>query len=227
MTGSPIDETAFIGKLTAGATHEIRNVLSVIKESAGLMEDLLDVEGADPFPHGDKFRKMIANILGQIERGSTLLKGLNTLAHATDDRMRAVDVRQVVECQSMLHARFSRLKGVTLTASQSVPQAYIITDPVRLHFAVCEVIDVLLEKASAGCDIALAYEVEDGRLAMECSLGPGEKLPEDWDAVEVRDETWQTARSVVESLGGSVEVRTSERSARLTFPLGRDRSAEA
>ena len=34
-------ETAFIGKITAGVTHEFMNVLSTIKEASGLMEDLL------------------------------------------------------------------------------------------------------------------------------------------------------------------------------------------
>ncbi|MCP3901564.1 MAG: sensor histidine kinase, partial [Desulfobacteraceae bacterium] len=35
------DKAAFFGKITASITHEIQNVLAIIKENAGLMEDFL------------------------------------------------------------------------------------------------------------------------------------------------------------------------------------------
>ena len=41
MSTSGSREAAFIGKITASATHEIRNVLAIVKESAGLIDDLM------------------------------------------------------------------------------------------------------------------------------------------------------------------------------------------
>ena len=34
-------EAAFLSEVTAGATHELRNVLAIIKESGGLIGDLV------------------------------------------------------------------------------------------------------------------------------------------------------------------------------------------
>ena len=36
-------EAAFLSAMTASTTHEARNVLAIIKESAGLVEDLVQV----------------------------------------------------------------------------------------------------------------------------------------------------------------------------------------
>jgi hypothetical protein len=36
-------KAAFMGRITAGVTHEMKNVLAIIKESAGLMEDFLKI----------------------------------------------------------------------------------------------------------------------------------------------------------------------------------------
>lgn len=35
-------EIRFMGRITAGITHEMRNVLAVIRESAGLIQDLME-----------------------------------------------------------------------------------------------------------------------------------------------------------------------------------------
>ncbi len=51
MNNRDLSETAFMGKITAAITHEMKNVLAIIKESAGLMEDLLSVAKDDSFQH--------------------------------------------------------------------------------------------------------------------------------------------------------------------------------
>lgn len=41
MSTSGSREAAFIGKITASAMHEIRNVSAIVKKSAGLIDDLI------------------------------------------------------------------------------------------------------------------------------------------------------------------------------------------
>ena len=219
MTTKVRDDAAFIGKLTAGATHEIRNVLSVIKESTGLMDDLMEMREPDSFPHAEKFKRMIRNILGQIERGSVVVKALNTLAHATDERRRTVDAGQVVECQIVLYERFCRGKGVTLSLNRSTEPAHLVTDPVRLHGAVGAAIDFLLERAPGGSGITVSYRGAQDLVSFELSLTSEGDASQGNDFVEVSGETWHSARSIVESLGGSIEVNASEHSVRMTFPM--------
>ena len=218
MTELQIDDAAFLGKLTAGATHEIRNVLSVIKESAGLMEDLLELANGESFEHAEKFRKMTANILGQVDRGSSLVKELNTLAHTTDDRVRSVDVQKVLLCLCALYARFCRQKEINLTSRLSDSEVFIVTDPVRLHAAVCAVIDVLLEEAPQGSELSITSESGDRVIEVLFSVASDKDLSPKNQGGEGIGEKVQRARSIAEALGGSVEIGVREWEARLILP---------
>jgi len=62
-------EVEFFGKITAGVTHEMKNVLAIIKEISGLMEDILAVTGEDAFPNKAKFQNALSRILDQVRRG--------------------------------------------------------------------------------------------------------------------------------------------------------------
>jgi len=47
-------KAAFMGRITASATHDMKNVLAIIKESAGLMEDLIALHKDLPAPLQEK-----------------------------------------------------------------------------------------------------------------------------------------------------------------------------
>ena len=70
-------EIAFIGKITAGVTHEINNALASIKEISGLMEDLISMSSTDSFPHQEKFLKVLPKIREQVQRSVKLTTQLN------------------------------------------------------------------------------------------------------------------------------------------------------
>ena len=78
-------ETTSIGKLPAGATHELMNVFATIRETSGLMEDLLALEGKTPFPHREKFGKILITIQEQVNRGMEICGRLNKFAHGMDE----------------------------------------------------------------------------------------------------------------------------------------------
>jgi signal transduction histidine kinase len=218
MTAFSIDEAAFLGKLTAGTTHEIRNVLSVIKESAGLMGDLLDLAEAQSFPHEEKFRRMITNILGQVDRGSALVRELNILAHTTDDRLRSVDVQKVLQCLSILYARFCRSREVALTLGPSPSNAFIVTDPVVLHSAVCAVIDLLLEGAPSGSDISMTCRPGERGLEILFSLSSSKGAAIEGDGREGAGEMERHALGMAELLGGALDVQVGEGRVVLSMP---------
>jgi C4-dicarboxylate-specific signal transduction histidine kinase len=212
-----VDDAAFLGKLTAGATHEIRNVLSVIKESAGLMEDLLDIGGGGEFAHEEKFRKMIANILTQVERGSAVAKELNTLAHTPDERRRSVDLQQVLHCQSVLYGRFCRGREVTLIAEGSAARAYVTTDPVRLHAAVCAAIDVILAESPAGTEISLTGESQNGHVAIVLTARSEDGKTRFITGEADSGAALASARRVASSIGGRFDLGDSSFTVRVAL----------
>ena len=82
--------------MTASATHEVRNVLAIIKESAGLVDDLVQVQGSHGRLDPEKIRGALDRINAQVRRGADLLTHLNRLAHTLDEDISRVEMNQEV-----------------------------------------------------------------------------------------------------------------------------------
>ena len=76
-------DALFMGRLTASATHEMQNILATIRESSGLMEDLLAM-GGENFAHAERFKKGLSVLSEQVERGMVLTEQLNYCAHSPE-----------------------------------------------------------------------------------------------------------------------------------------------
>jgi C4-dicarboxylate-specific signal transduction histidine kinase len=144
-----------MGKITAGVTHEMKNVLAIIKESAGLMEDLMALHKGPPPPYQQKFFGVIVRIKQQVERGVDLAGKLNTFAHSPDDVAAEIDLSAVVEQVASLSERFARLKGVALKVAPPSQPAMLITDPLKIRMLLFNGIDLLLSTVQSGTTIVL------------------------------------------------------------------------
>ncbi|MBW2605254.1 MAG: hypothetical protein JRE28_13225 [Deltaproteobacteria bacterium] len=199
-------EVAFFGKITAGITHEVKNVLAIIKESSGLMEDILDVTENGTFPHKDKFIKSLNRIRGQIQRGIDITSRLNRFAHSPDHRPASLDLNEITEQMVLLASRFARLKTVVLESSPSDPPLIIKADLVSLEMALFESIELLLNVIDSGGKITLSPR----KIQNKCVLSIGYEntlLPEeDFPAKISSTEGWASLQEIMACLGGAAKV---------------------
>lgn len=147
------DDTAFMGKMTAGATHELKNVLAIVGESAGLLEDLLQLPACREFSHRDRFLKALTSIRDQVRRGTQILTHLNKFAHGSDHEKSAVRLFDLMENLKALSDRFLRQKAIALNlVPDSDADLVVETFPValqRLLFdALMNLVDVLPQGAA-------------------------------------------------------------------------------
>lgn len=139
----------FMGLITASVTHEMQNVLATIRESAGLMGDLLSLPGDACAKHQDKFRKVTSMIDEQVERGMRLSDALNRFAHAADDEPRSTDAAQALETVLFLARRLSSRKGVRFEAAPPSGTAVCGLSPLEFMLLVFEVMEFLLERLAS------------------------------------------------------------------------------
>ena len=125
-------ELAFMGKITAGATHEMNNVLAVIKESTGLMEDILTLTDSGEFKHRDKFLRVVSGLSEQIARGVELSRRLNRFAHSMDEAVAVLDLNELLAQLYYLTARFARLRQVRFELAPPSGSFLVRTDPFRV-----------------------------------------------------------------------------------------------
>lgn len=199
-------ELVFFGKITAGITHEIKNVLAIIQESSGLMEDILDITENGTFPHKDKFIKSLNRIHGQIQRGIDISSRLNRFAHSPDHCPASLDLNEITEQMILLASRFTRLKNVVLESSPSDPPLIIKSDPVSLEMALFESIEILLNVIGSGGRITLSPRKIQDKFVLGIGSENTVLLEEDFLSKISSTERWASLQEIMASLGGTVKV---------------------
>ncbi len=149
------DELAFFGKIAAGVTHELKNVLAVIQESNGLMGDLLAMLQETPFVYREKFQRSIGRIEVQVRRGTEITSGFNGFAHGVDHPLARIDLNIIVARTVLLAARFARLHRVELKAAVCESPVQLVMNPFRVQMALTMAIEVFTGCMSGGGSILL------------------------------------------------------------------------
>jgi signal transduction histidine kinase len=119
----------FFGKMTASISHEIKNVLAIINENAGLIQDYtIMAEKGAPFDPG-KFRSLAEKVGVQIRRADGIVKNMNTFAHSIDECAKAIDLSDFLEFAQALFDRFAVMRGIALESKPSESSLMITISP--------------------------------------------------------------------------------------------------
>ncbi|MFP5213570.1 MAG: hypothetical protein ACLGPL_09345 [Acidobacteriota bacterium] len=212
-------EIGFQGRITAGFTHEIKNVLAIIKENSGLMEDILSMLPQGSFPAAERLLRAIGSIRQQTERGVELSNQLNRFAHMADHPKLRVDLNRIVEQIVILSRRFARLKDVSLEAVVSADQPVSVEmDPVGLQLALFTGMECCWNALPPGSGLTLTVTKRgsDGIVCFSCQGGL-ESQAGLMDKI-VQSEEWNSLLEIMRDTGGGVETGQLEHSFLLKVP---------
>ncbi len=217
MRPSQHPEAAFLSIMTASATHEVRNVLAIIKESAGLIEDMVHVFAKRGQLDQEKVYRAVDRIDTQVKRGADLLTNLNRLSHSLDQEEAAVELNQEVEQLVFLSQRFARRKGHRVVAHAKESEADVAVHPLHLQMALFSAMERCLEELPEGAAISVGVVRSEEGPAVEFSGRPG-------DGTEIgspaEGDAWSDLTALVESIGGRLERSSSGFGLRILFPEG-------
>lgn len=140
-----MNEAECMGRLTASATHDLRNVLAAIRESVGLVQDILELP--DPAGRVDRMRKALRDVQQQVAHGAELAEGMAYLAQcgAQGEGASAAETRcdlaRVTRDFCRMAAR--RGKACALALEDMPPPEPILTDadPLEVFGALLGVFD--------------------------------------------------------------------------------------
>jgi signal transduction histidine kinase len=156
-------EVAFIGRITADATHELRNVLAITKESAGLIADIVTSPDHVGTRETDKVLRTVQRIEAQVKRGSELLTSLNRFAHSLDRTADVVDLKSAVREAATL-CRWVARKGrhdVKVVGDDPMPTA--VVDVLGFQMAVYAAVECCLEQLPEAGTVTLQAVHDGGR----------------------------------------------------------------
>jgi hypothetical protein len=146
-------ELRFFGRVAASFTHELKNVLAIVKETAGLMEDLLAMTPEGVFPHQPRFQRGIATIREQISRGVDLSTRMNRFAHSPDHSLAQVDLNETADQVCLLAERFARVKGVSLSAVLAEKPPTMLGCPVKVLLSIFKAYECCWTHLASGASV--------------------------------------------------------------------------
>ena len=183
-----VEELRFFGQVVAGAAHEWGNVLAVIHESAGLLEDLASLAGRGLPLDPERLASLAGAVTRQVRRGDGLLTHLRRFAHAADSPRRSVNLVEAVATMAGLAERLARQRGVGL-AVVAGPPAAVGGDPYRLCRLLHLGLEYALDAAGSGGSLAIGT-IEADRPAVAIA-GLPEAVPDLPEALAVAAATCQ------------------------------------
>lgn len=154
------DTAAFFGTITADATHELNNILSIIGESAGLIHDLFSMTESGTTGRSESVIRSLNAIDRHVQKGVTLLKSLNRLAHTPDREQAEINPREAVEQLVRLCNRSAGRRQVELHLAETACDESVFTHPLPFQMALYTALQICLDTLKAPGDIRIETRPE-------------------------------------------------------------------
>ncbi len=122
----------FFGKIAASISHEIKNVLAIINENAGLLEDLTLMAERGMAIDPQRLRALSRTLMKQIKRADAIVKNMNRFAHSADASLQTIDLNDVIELLAALSNRIAVMRGITLNPQLNENPVTLKTSPFLL-----------------------------------------------------------------------------------------------
>ena len=154
----------FFGKMTASISHEIKNVLAIINENAGLLEDFVLMADRGMAIEPQRLKKMSQTVMKQVRRADTIAKNMHRLAHSVDESVGTVDLNDMLELLVALSNRFASMRGVDVLLKRIEGQINLRTSPFLLMNLLWLCLDYAMDAANEGKTVELVSQKTEAEI---------------------------------------------------------------
>jgi C4-dicarboxylate-specific signal transduction histidine kinase len=166
-------EVALAGRITADQTHEIKNALAVLRESVGVMRDVLNLSKDLDFQHKERFERALGFCEKHLSRGVAVTSRLNRFAHSSDEPEDEVDLRQATELAVELMARRASFQKIVVEAKVPSKPITLRAFPQRVILLISAMVNALLEAELPGVEkILVSLESKKSRVFLRAMAAP-------------------------------------------------------
>ncbi|RJP17508.1 MAG: sensor histidine kinase [Candidatus Abyssobacteria bacterium SURF_5] len=194
-------ELAFFGVVTASLSHEINNVVAIVGELTGLLDDLLSASEQGRPLNSEKLKGLSSRLSKQVDKGKIIIKRLNRFAHSVDDPVKQVNLGELLFLISAIAERFAFLKGICIkTEFDSADSVTVETDPFALQQAVFTCIQLALSTAGSNAVINIGLKPEASEIRIFVAGAPVA------DAADINEKR-EVLSILMKELGGRFEIK--------------------
>lgn len=196
------------GRLLAGFSHELKNHLAIIKESNGLIADLLSMGRVEDPALRTRFEKITDTINKRTLMAAEMAKHLNGFAHRSDTPLSPFQLHDVLNEELAFLSRFANLKSISLSLSFTNALPVVYTDPSLVQFIFASLFFHILPTLKSGGKIIVSSGLQNSSVSFGI-VSEGKTSSDTvpgFDAVE-HDQALQAALRVI---GASLSIQPAD-----------------
>jgi C4-dicarboxylate-specific signal transduction histidine kinase len=206
----------FFGKMSASISHEIKNVMAIINENAGLLEDLSFMETKGIPIDGERIRTITRRILSQIQRADRIIKNMNRFAHSADNPRGSLEIEDLFFLVEALSKRLAAMRGVTLKLIPP-PETFVFNGNLfLLEHLLWQCLDFVMELVGSGNTVEMSAIQKEQNAEIRLT----------WSAkvIGAEGDGFPTEReeALLLALKARLDVRSESGEMVITLPLGKE-----
>jgi light-regulated signal transduction histidine kinase (bacteriophytochrome) len=205
----------FFGLINASISHELKNVLAIISESAGLMEDLLLLAQKGGRLDIERFQAVCQKVRRQTQRADGIIKNMNRFSHSVDQEVQRLDLNEMVFLVRALSERLAAMRGISLEGTGAGEAVWVTTNPFFLARQIWSCINFTMSIAAPEKKVQLLVTDEPSHGCVVFRGLGHEDVSDRLDAL-VRGEAWQ-----MNLLGATLLAEPDHGGIRLLIPKDR------
>ncbi|RJP81853.1 MAG: sensor histidine kinase [Desulfobacteraceae bacterium] len=158
------DGIRFFGETTASVSHEIKNCLAIMNESAGLLQDLVMLSRKGKPLDPERIDRIAGQISGQIKRADAIVKNMNSFAHSTDVPEKSTDMGEILSLAMTLAQRSAANQGVSIRFAPPQEKIIAVTHPFFLMYAIRRCLDFSIKTIGPEKVVEVMMQAGEGNI---------------------------------------------------------------
>jgi signal transduction histidine kinase len=154
------DSLAFFGKVNASISHELKNVMAIISESAGLLGDLSEMSRGGTPLDPDMLTGTTESIIEEIQRGFAIIRQMNRFSHSVDTPVVSVDLMEILDLVRNLAGYLAFAGKISLHAIDGAPPM-ATTCPFVLQAVIYQAVVCSFQNTGPGTQLELSVQSQD------------------------------------------------------------------
>jgi len=156
----------FFGKVSASIAHEIKNILAIINENAGLLEDLTFAAQKGTAIDPDRLNRVCRQFSKQILRADEIVKNMSRFAHSVDRFEVQVDLHELAVLVGNLAGRPAAMRKLSIIVEPLATPIILKNNPFLMQNLIWLSLESAFGATKAGGTLRLAAERNDGRISL-------------------------------------------------------------
>jgi signal transduction histidine kinase len=202
----------FFGKISASISHDIKNILAIIGENTGLLQDLVAMAEKGKSLDPDRLKTLTGKVLEQVRRADGIVRDLNRFAHSADEARGDVNVGETVLFVCALSRRLASMRGIELQPESGPKLPAITTNPFLLENLLWLCLDFAMEAVGEESSLTILSEKADqgARVRFTGLKSLGSLLDRDFPGT--------SEKALLEALNAEIHVNPAGQEVALSLP---------